>query len=131
MSNNDRDRGYYSNIQFYPCSFRAEGINIGIILFSENFNYYRFKMTNSTKRIREVFKDLEYTDEQLESILDYIPDLISTNKEFIKTIDDFNLYLVDRMFNDIRILEPRSIIVTESNIDNELDSLYKELVVDN
>ena len=117
--------GYYSLIQFCPDASRAEGANVGVVLFCPDMPYLGVRMSRSNQRIRRFFRgttiDLDRVNAAKRAFANR---LRSAGQEFssVKDLESFmrarGNELLSVALRPVKVYEPRE----------ALDSLYAELV---
>jgi len=120
-----RQQGYYSLVQFCPDPARAEVANLGVLLFSPEHSFIDVQMSRSYQRVRTVFPQIEYDAGQLRSMLSWMKDRLDVERNRFHTKDDLCRFVGTR-FNDVRLTDPRSIVVERP--EEQLKALFAELV---
>lgn len=118
-------RGLYSLVQYCPDRFRAEAVNVGLVLLCLEPHALRVQMITRHDRVRKLFgiggeelKNLDLATKRLKSRLE------SANGE-IRTEDDLAAFAASRA-NDLRLTEPR--LAKIERIDDDFERLFEELV---
>jgi hypothetical protein len=118
-------KGFYSLVQYCPNRFRAEAVNIGLVLVCAEPHAVRVRMTDRFDRVRRLFsmdkselKDLKFFSDSLQSRIEY-------SRDQFHSADDLLSFAAARA-NDIRMTEPRLAKLTD--IDQDFGRLYADLV---
>jgi len=118
-------KGFYSLVQYCPNRFRAEAVNIGLVLVCIEPHDVRVRITDRFDRVRRLFsmekseiKDIKFSSDSLQSRIE------SSREQFVSA-DDLLSFAAARA-NDIRMTEPRLAKLTD--IDQDFDRLYADLV---
>jgi len=118
-------KGFYSLVQYCPNRFRAEAVNVGLVLLCVEPHAVRVRMTDRFDRVRKLFaiekselKDVKFSMESLRSRIE------SSVEQFVSA--DYLLSFAAARANDIRMTEPRLTKLTD--IDQDFDRLYTDLV---
>ena len=118
-------KGYYSILQFVPDLERAEGANIGVVLFCPERRFLDVMVSHNNDRVRHFFGgqnfDLQRIDVIKASFAERVRNLVSS----IVTADNFKLF-IDTRANSLRLTDPRPVKVFEPAV--ELDKLFDLLV---
>ena len=120
-----RQQGYYSLIQFCPDPARAEVVNLGVLLFSPEHQFLDVAMSNSVNRVKTVFPQLDYDNQQLKSMIGWIKGRLKAERCRFQSKNDLS-HFVGTRFNDVRLTAPRSIVVEQP--EQQLKALFEELV---
>ncbi|MCE9528296.1 MAG: DUF3037 domain-containing protein [Planctomycetales bacterium] len=118
-------RGFYSVVQYCPDRFRAEAVNVGLVLLCVDPHAVRVKMTSNHDRVRKLFaigkpdlKNLKVATDGLASRIEY-----SANE--LVTSEDLAAFAASRA-NDLRLTEPR--LAKLDNIVEDFERLFAQLV---
>jgi hypothetical protein len=118
-------RGFYSVVQYCPNRFRAEAVNIGLVLLRLDPHAMRVRITENYDRARRLFgvggpelKNLKLSTHALKSRLE------SDEGEF-RTAEDLLAFAASRA-NDLRLTEPRLAMIEA--IEEDFERLFAELV---
>ena len=118
-------KGYYSVIQYCPDRFRAEGVNVGLVLLCLEPHAVRVQMTRKFDRVRKLFAiarpdldSLKITTEGMESRI------VGAANDW-RTPDELAAFAASRG-NDLRLTEPR--LAKIEDIDADFERLFSELV---
>jgi hypothetical protein len=116
---------YYSVIQYCPNRFRAEGVNVGVVLLAPHAQSIRARMTSNHSRVRKMFGTSGSAIESLKLAKRAMESRINSLNHEIHSVEDLRSFIGTRA-NDLRLIEPRLVKVTD--FEGELDRLYLELV---
>lgn len=118
-------RGFYSVVQYCPDRFRAETVNVGLVLLRPEPHAIRVRMTGNHDRARKLFgvsaaglKNLKLATFGLKSRID-------GGAADLRTADDLTALAASRA-NDLRLTEPRLAKLEE--FDEDFERLFSELV---
>lgn len=123
-------KGYYSIIQYVPDIERAEGANIGIVLFCPDKHFLGVKLSRDNKRIIRFFGSKPDSDLNLAriNILKMaFQERVFFEEKLIQTQEDFRAFTASRG-NQLLLTEPRPIKVYSTWED--LLQLFNRLVGD-
>lgn len=126
MNNNIKPaKGYYSILQYVPDLERAEGANIGVVLFCPEKRFLDVKMAGGNDRVRRFF-DTENLDlARINSMKMTFAERIRQQAGSILTAEDFKLFIATRA-NKMILTEPRPMKVFDPRQD--LENLTEKLV---
>ena len=120
-------RGFYSLVQYCPDRFRAEAVNVGLVMLCLDPHAVRVKMTSNYDRVRKLFaigkpelKNLKVSTHGLSSRIERIT-------EELRTSEDLAAFGTSRA-NDLRLTEPRLAVIEK--LDEDFQRLFAELVVE-
>jgi Protein of unknown function (DUF3037) len=123
-------RGYYSILQYVPDPERAEGVNIGVILFCPEKNFLRIRTTVRSDRVRRFFGRRPDTDlnlSRLNAFKTAFEERVAIEAARMRTLEDFRGFIKTRA-NQLRLTEPRPVKLEDP--ESELSNLYELLVED-
>jgi len=120
-----RKQGYYSLVQFCPNPARAEVANLGVLLFSPEHEFLEVSISNTLRRVKSIFPQVEYDNDQLKTIIGWLNKRLKVERARIKDKNDLGQFIQTRI-NDIRLTDPRSIMIEAPDL--KLKELYAELV---
>ena len=118
-------RGFYSVVQYCPDRFRAEAVNVGLVLLSIEPHAVRVKMAASFDRAKRLFAIGKADLKTLKVSLDGMKARIESLASELKTADDLSAFAASRA-NDLRLTDPR--LAKLNNIDEDFDRLFSGLV---
>ena len=118
-------RGFYSVVQYCPDPFRAEAVNVGLVLLCVDPHALRVRMTSNHDRVRKLFaiskpdlKNLKFSTQGLTS-------RIENSADELRTPEDLAAFAASRA-NDLRLTEPR--LAKLANFDEDFERLFAQLV---
>jgi hypothetical protein len=115
-------RGLYSVIQYVPDRFRAEAVNLGLVLLCPDPHALRFRLSTDFDRAKRLFPVNEANLKiSVESMHARLESLTTT----MRTADELAVFAASRG-NDIRLTEPR--LAKLQSIDADFDRLFASLV---
>jgi len=124
--NNKPTKGYYSILQFVPDLERAEGANIGVLLFCPETNFLKIKTANGNDRARRLFGHDEQLDLiRLNAFKESFEERVFLERKRIITIDDFK-HFIDTRANQLLLTQPHPVKVYDA--ETELQRLFQTLV---
>jgi hypothetical protein len=128
MNNQAPAKGYYSILQYVPDLERAEGANIGVILFCPDKGFLKVQTATGNDRVRRFFGPEENIDldlDRLNAFKTTFEERLLAESDRIKTIESFRQF-VDTRANQLLLTEPRPIKVF--NPEADLARLFDSLV---
>jgi len=118
-------RGYYSIMQYCPDRFRAEAVNIGLVLLSPAPHEVRVDLIRRYSRVQKLFgiggadlKNVKLAARRLKHRIE------SANGE-LRTDEDLASFAASRA-NDLRLTEPR--LAKFDDLEQDFERLFSELV---
>jgi hypothetical protein len=117
------EQGYYSLIQFAEIPERGEFVNIGIVVFANQYPYVAARFSRRPRRVERAFN--VYLGNHFQYLLESLNDRLMSefangwNKERIE-------YFARMMSGKIRLSPLRSVLVKDINL--SLDELFARLV---
>ena len=111
-----RNRAFYSVIQYCPDRFRAEAVNIGLLLFCEEPRFLRARISDNHRRLKRVFRVSGATLATIRLSEQNLLYRINERGEDIVTLDHLKGYVATRA-NDLRLTEPRQVVVADFEVD--------------
>lgn len=118
-------KGFYSVIQYCPDRFRAEGINVGLVLLCLEPHAVRVQMTKKFDRVRKLFAISKPDLNSLKIATQGMESRIVGAANDWRTPDQLAAFAASRA-NDLRLTEPRLAKIEE--IDADFERLFSELV---
>lgn len=118
-------KAFYSIVQYCPDRFRAEVVNVGLVLLCPETKKIRVQMTNDFRRARRFFRKTNAGIDHLKLSLDSMKNRIDNSNADLNTYIGLMVFAGTRA-NDLHMTEPRLIKV--KNLDADFDSLYDQLV---
>ena len=118
-------RGFYSVVQYCPDRFRAEAVNVGLVLLCVDPHALRVKMTGNHDRVRKLFAISKQDLENLKFSTDGLTSRIENSADELRTSEDLAAFAASRA-NDLRLTEPR--LAKLVNFDEDFERLFAQLV---
>ncbi len=118
-------KGYYSVIQYCPDRFRAEGVNVGLVLLCLEPHALRVQLTHKFDRARKLFALSKQDLKSLRITTDAMRSRIENGASDWRTGEELATFAASRA-NDLRLTEPR--LAKIADIDTDFDRLFSELV---
>jgi Protein of unknown function (DUF3037) len=121
-------KGYYSILQFVPDLERAEGANIGVVLFCPDKGFLKAQTATGNDRARRFFGPEENIDLDLDRLNTFkaaFEERVLAEADRIKTLEEFRHFVSTRA-NQLLLTEPRPIKVFDPEAD--LARLFDMLV---
>ena len=120
-------RGFYSVVQYVPDAFRAEAVNIGLVLLRLEPHALRVRMTGNFDRARRLFgigvpelTNLVFSASGFKS-------RVENSVEDFRTADDLAAFAASRA-NDVQMTSPRLAVL--ENFEADFERLFSKLVDD-
>lgn len=120
-------RAFYSLVQYCPDRFRAEVVNVGLVLLCLNPHEVRVKMTTKRDRVRKLFAVARPELENLKVAMHGLQSRIENSANQFRTMEDLAAFAASRA-NDLRLTEPR--LAKLENMDADFERLFASLVAD-
>ena len=118
-------RAFYSLVQYCPDRFRAEAVNIGLVLLRIEPHGLRVKMTEKHDRVRKLFATARPALKNLKLATNGLQTCIESSATEFRTSEDLAAFAASRA-NDLRLTEPR--LAKVENLEDDFERLYSELV---
>ena len=118
-------RAFYSVVQYCPDRFRAEAVNIGLVLLSLEPHALRARTTSNYSRVKKLFSASGIDLKNLKLSAHWFTDRIEQSAEEFLTEKDLAAFVASRA-NDLRLTEPR--LAKIADIDDDFERLFSELV---
>ncbi len=118
-------RAFYSIVQYCPDRFRAEAVNIGLVLLCLEPHGVRAKTTSNYSRVRKLFAASGADLKDIKLSVQWFTERIEQSAEEFLTEKDLANFAASRA-NDLRLTEPR--LAKIENIDVDFDRLFTKLV---
>ena len=126
MNNNLKPaKGYYSILQYVPNLERAEGANVGVVLFCPEKRFLQVQTSGGNDRVRSFFGGENLDLERIKAMKNAFVERVNQQADFILTGDDFKLFVETRA-NQLLLTEPRPMKVFDPQED--LQKLCDQLV---
>ncbi|MEW6209197.1 MAG: DUF3037 domain-containing protein [Acidobacteriota bacterium] len=117
--NGDPAKGYYSILQYVPDLERAEGANIGIVLFCPEKGFLKVQTATSNDRVRRFFGPDESRDLDLDRINAFkaaFEERVAAEAGRIGTLEEFRHFINTRA-NQLLLTDPRPVKVFDAEVD--------------
>jgi len=118
-------RGFYSVIQYCPNRFRAESVNVGLVLLCPDPHEVRVRIAGKHNRAKRLFGMGRPEMDNLNLSLQGLKHRIESTASEFKCAEDLAAFAASRA-NDLRLTEPR--LAKFQTIDDDLERLFLELV---
>ena len=120
-------RAFYSVVQYVPDRFRAEAVNIGLVLLRLEPHALRVRMTSNFDRARRLFGIGPRELTNLAMFASGLQYRIENSVEEFRTADDLAAFAASRA-NDLRLTSPRLAVLQD--LEADFERLFSELVDD-
>jgi hypothetical protein len=120
-------RAFYSVVQYCPDRFRAETVNVGLVLYRESPRFLRARIIDNHRRAKRLFGISGQALATLRLSEQNLLYRLNEGGEDISTLDDLKAFVATRA-NDLRLTEPRLSIVTD--IESDFARLFTQLATD-
>lgn len=121
-------RGFYSIVQYCPDRFRAEAVNVGLVLLCTDPHAVRVRMTGKHDRVRKLFAIDRPEAKNLKLSTESFASRIEKSVDDLRTSEDLVTFAASRA-NDLRLTEPR--LAKLDNFDEDFERLFAQLVEQN
>jgi hypothetical protein len=118
-------RGFYSVIQYVPDRFRAEAVNLGLVLLCPDPHGLRFQLSSSFDRVKRLFRTNDSELANLKISVESMHARLESLTTTMRTADELAVFAASRG-NDIRLTEPR--LAKLQSIDADFERLFASLV---
>ena len=118
-------RGFYSVIQYIPDRFRAEAVNLGLVLLCPDPYTLRFRISTDFERVKRRFRTNDSELANLKISVESMHARLESLTTTLRTADELTVFAASRG-NDIRLTEPR--LAKLQSIDADFDRLFASLV---
>ena len=118
-------RGFYSLVQYCPDRFRAEAVNVGLVLLCVDPHVVRVKMTGKYDRVRKLFAIGKSDLKNLKVSTHGLVCRIEQSAGELRTSEELATFASTRA-NDLRLTELR--LAKLDNIDDDFERLFAQLV---
>lgn len=118
-------RGFYSVVQYCPDRFRAEAVNVGLVLMCVDPHAVRVRMTGNHDRVRKFFAIGKLDLANLKLSTHGLTSRIEKSADEFRTLEDLAAFAASRA-NDLRLTEPR--LAKLDNVDDDFERLFVQLV---
>lgn len=118
-------RGFYSVVQFCPDRFRAEAVNIGLVLLCLEPHIVHVRMNRKYDRLRKLFSIAGPDLKNLKLTVAGLKSRIETSAAELRTEEDLATFAASRA-NDLRLTPPR--LAKLFNVEEDFERLFGQLV---
>jgi hypothetical protein len=118
-------RGFYSVVQYCPDRFRAEAVNVGLVLLCVDPHALRVKMASNHDRARKLFAISKPDLKSLKFSTHGLTSRIENSADELRTSEDLAAFASSRA-NDLLLTEPR--LAKLANFDEDFERLFAQLV---
>jgi hypothetical protein len=118
-------RGFYSVVQYCPDRFRAEAVNVGLVLLCEDPHSVRVRMAGSHARVKKLFAADDLELKNLKLAAQGLQSGIENGSADFRTAADLAAFAASRA-NDLRLTEPR--LAKLENVAEDFERLFAKLV---
>jgi hypothetical protein len=118
-------RGFYSVVQYCPDRFRAEAVNVGLVLLCLDPHAVRVRMSSNHDRVKKLFTIAKPELQNLKLSTHGLASRIETSVGELRTVEDLAAFAASRA-NDLRLTEPR--LAKLEDIDADFERLFSQLV---
>lgn len=118
-------RGFYSVVQYCPDRFRAEAVNVGLVLLCPDPHAVRVRVAGKHDRVRKLFGVSGPALENLKQSVISLKSRIEGSASELLAPDDLATFAASRA-NDLRLTEPR--LAKIDSIEDDFERLFSELV---
>lgn len=116
--------GYYSLVQFVPDEWRAEGVNLGVVLLCPDRHFLEWRFTGKHHRARRLFQD-DLDLQRLKVMRAGLEEQLADARGELIRPERFESFT--KLFrNQLQLADPRPCLVADPH--QELDRLYARLV---
>lgn len=120
-------RAFYSVVQYCPNRFRAEAVNVGLVLLCVDPHAVRVQMTENHDRVRKLFAIARPELKNLKLATLGLQSRIVNSIEEFRNEDDLAAFAASRA-NDLRLTAPR--LAKISDLEADFERMFSELVAD-
>jgi hypothetical protein len=118
-------RGFYSVVQYCPDRFRAEAVNVGVVLLCVDPHAVRVRITDNYDRVRRLFHISKPELKNLRLTTHGMCGRIEKSTDELRTPEKFATFAASRA-NDLRLTEPR--LAKLDDIEADFERLFSQLV---
>lgn len=118
-------RGFCSVVQYCPDRFRAEAVNVGLVLLCVDPHALRVRMIGNHDRARKLFAIGKPELKKLNFSTQGLTTRIENSADELRTSEDLAAFAASRA-NDLRLTEPR--LAKLENFDDDFERLFAQLV---
>jgi hypothetical protein len=118
-------KGFYSLVQYCPDRFRAETVNVGLVLMSLEPHEVRVQITEKYNRAGKLFSTPKAELKNLKLAASGLKCRIESAADELQTVEAFAAFAASRA-NDLQLTEPR--LAKVGQIDDDFARLFSQLV---
>lgn len=122
-----KQRAFYSVMQYVPDGARAEGANVGVVLYLPDTGRIEFRTSTSLARVRKFFSPEPKERNWIESAVKTFESRLKKAQGEFPTETEFARFLAARA-DAVRATAPKLVVLTQ--VESTLNELYSELVGD-
>jgi hypothetical protein len=120
--------GLFSTVTFVPDEFRAEGVNLGVVVLCPQLRQIQMKLADDFQRARRLVSSTHSFDSRrLKVMVDGLKEQINENQAKILSAAEFR-HFTARFRNKLQFTEPRACVV--SDLTKDTRDLFTRLVTD-
>ena len=118
-------KGFYSLVQYCPDRFRAEAVNVGLVLMSLEPHELRVQITERYNRASKLFSIPKVKLKNMKLAASGLKCRIESAAEELQTVEAFAAFAASRA-NDLQLTKPR--LAKIGQIDDDFVRLFSQLV---
>jgi hypothetical protein len=118
-------RAFYSVVQYCPDRFRAEAVNVGLVLLCLDPHAVKVQMTSNHSRVGKLFAIARPELKNLSLSTSGLKSRIENSAEEFQSSEDLAAFAASRA-NDLRLTEPR--LAKVDNLEKDFERLFAQLV---
>ena len=118
-------RGYYALIQYCPEPSRAEGANVGVVLYCPEAKFLDVQMSLDNDHARRLFTGATFDSERLSAAKSAFANRLKQVGQEFRSVEDLEQFMRTRG-NALQLVPPRPVRVDEPAA--SLKQLFAELV---
>lgn len=120
-----RQRAFYSVVQYVPDRFRAEAVNVGLVLLQLEPHAIRSRMTDNFDRVQRLFRSARRDLKNLEFSIASLNNRVENSPCEFRTEKELSAFAASRA-NDLRLTHPRLTML--ENLEADFERLFSALV---
>lgn len=125
MASKDGLAAYYSTARYVPDEFRAEGVNVGVVLVCPELRIVDWKFSHNYQRVRRALSPEQLDTRRLKFMVAGLQERLSEEHSKLIHPRDFDKFV--KLFrNKLQLTDPRSCLIKEPSKD--VESLFERLV---
>ncbi len=118
-------KAMYSVVQYCPDRFRAEAVNVGLVMLAPDLHVTRVRITGNHDRVKRLFGTTKSNLRNLRIAVQSLKSRIDDHPTCFESFGDLSSFAATRA-NDLRLTDPRLAIVKD--FDADFDRLFESLV---